>query len=76
MAADLRADSARDADAIIAAGGQAWSLALDVTDANLRGRRRRRAAHAGPIDVLVNAGIIREGLDSPRAARTGAACWT
>ena len=44
-AADLRADSARDtADAIIAAGGQAWSLALDVTDARLRGRRRRRAA--------------------------------
>ena len=72
MAADLRADSARDtADAIIAAGGQAWSLALDVTDAQACAAAAADVQrHAGPIDVLVNnAGIlIREGLDSPRAA--------
>ena len=79
MAADLRADSARDtADAIIAAGGQAWSLALDVTDARRAAAAADVQRHAGPIDVLVNnAGIlIREGLDSRARQRTGAACWT
>ena len=72
VATDLRADSAaQTAEDIAAAGGQAWSHALDVTDleacAAVAARVRREA---GPIDVLVNnAGIlIREGMDSPRAA--------
>ena len=51
--------------------GNGRALALDVTDAEACAAAAADVQrHAGPIDVLVNnAGIlIREGLDSPRAA--------
>lgn len=65
------AAAARTADEVRASGRQAWAFALDVTDG--------AACHAladvvrkdiGPISILINnAGIIiREGIDSPRAA--------
>ena len=55
---------------ITAAGGTAWSWALDVTsEVACRTVAGEVQAQAGAIDILVNnAGIIvREGLDSPRA---------
>ncbi|MCW5633513.1 MAG: glucose 1-dehydrogenase [Rubrivivax sp.] len=68
---DLNAETAEATAALIRAeGGEAWSHALDVTNAD---RCHQLAAEVereiGPIDVLVNnAGIlIREGIDSPRA---------
>jgi NAD(P)-dependent dehydrogenase (short-subunit alcohol dehydrogenase family) len=54
---------------IVAAGGQAWSHALDVTSIEACAALAERvAAEAGKVDLLVNnAGILfREGLDSPR----------
>lgn len=63
---------AETAALIRAAGGQAEAHALDVTDAAACERLARRLAEQGtPIDLLVNnAGIlIREGSDSPDAAR-------
>lgn len=69
---DLNAQNAEATAALIRAeGGEAWSRALDVTDPD---QCHQLAAEVereiGPIDVLVNnAGIlIREGIDSPRAA--------
>lgn len=69
---DLNAENARATASLIRAeGGEAWSHALDVTNAE---QCHQLAAEVereiGPIDVLVNnAGIIiREGIDSPRAS--------
>lgn len=53
-------------------GFTAWSFALDVTDQQAcRALARRVGAEVGQVDLLVNnAGIIiREGSDSPNAAR-------
>ncbi len=55
---------------IRAMGGQAWSFALDVTDAAASSALAAQVgAQIGALNVLVNnAGvIIREGLDSPQA---------
>ncbi|MBC9907158.1 SDR family NAD(P)-dependent oxidoreductase [Achromobacter xylosoxidans] len=72
VATDVQADNAmQTARAIIAAGGEAWSHALDVTDPEAcTAIAAQVQLEVGPIDVLVNnAGIlIREGIDSPRAA--------
>lgn len=72
VATDVQADKARHTtDAIIAAGGEAWSHVLDVTDSEACAAVAAQVQlEVGPIDVLVNnAGIlIREGIDSPRAA--------
>ncbi len=72
VATDVQAANARQtADAIAAAGGEAWSHALDVTDPEACAAVAAQVQlEVGPIDVLVNnAGIlIREGIDSPRAA--------
>ena len=69
---DVQADNAmQTASAIIAGGGEAWSHALDVTDPEACAAVAAQVQlEVGPIDVLVNnAGIlIREGIDSPRAA--------
>ena len=69
---DVDAGNARKAaDDILAAGGQACAHALDVTDPRACEAIAAAVRQAqGPIDVLVNnAGIlIREGIDSPRAA--------
>lgn len=56
--------------AVQAAGSQAWTWGLDVTDAEAcKILAQRISAQVGTIDTLVNnAGvIIREGIDSPRA---------
>ncbi|WP_447922579.1 SDR family NAD(P)-dependent oxidoreductase [Achromobacter aegrifaciens] len=72
VATDLQADNAmQTASAIIATGGEAWSHVLDVTDPEACAAVAAQVQlEVGPIDVLVNnAGIlIREGIDSPRAA--------
>jgi len=72
VATDLQAGNAmQTASAIIAAGGLAWSHALDVTDPEACAAIAAQVQlEVGPIDVLVNnAGLlIREGIDSPRAA--------
>jgi NAD(P)-dependent dehydrogenase (short-subunit alcohol dehydrogenase family) len=63
---------ASTADAIRAQGGTAWSFALDVTQADAcRALAERVGGQIGQVDLLVNnAGIIiREGSDSPNAAR-------
>jgi len=63
---------AETADAIRAKGATAWSFPLDVTQADAcRELATRIGAEIGPVDLLVNnAGIIiREGCDSPNAAR-------
>ena len=55
---------------VLAAGGQGWAWALDVTDADAAFALAEIVSRdAGPLDILVNnAGlIIREGIDSPRA---------
>ena len=63
---------AETADAIRAEGGTAWSFSLDVTQADAcRDLAARIGVEIGSVDLLVNnAGIIiREGSDSPNAAR-------
>lgn len=53
-------------------GGEAWAFTLDVTDTEAcQALSARIATEIGPVDLLVNnAGIIiREGSDSPDAAR-------
>jgi NAD(P)-dependent dehydrogenase (short-subunit alcohol dehydrogenase family) len=53
-----------------AAGGDAWAIALDVTDADAAcALAERMSGDIGDLDILVNnAGLlIREGIDSPRA---------
>jgi len=63
---------AATADAIRAEGGTTWSFALDVTQPDAcQAVAARVAAEIGRVDLLVNnAGIIiREGNDSPNAAR-------
>ncbi|HEU0201424.1 MAG TPA: SDR family NAD(P)-dependent oxidoreductase [Burkholderiaceae bacterium] len=69
---DVRADLAETTAADIrSAGGTAWAFALDVSNVEAcRDLARRVGAEIGPVNVLVNnAGIIvREGIDSPRAA--------
>ncbi|NDZ18078.1 3-oxoacyl-ACP reductase [Variovorax sp. WS11] len=69
---DLNDDSAKAVAAEInAAGGQAHAYQLDVTSHEAcQALARTVASEAGHIDILVNnAGIIiREGLDSPKAA--------
>jgi len=60
------------AGAIRAQGGTAWSFALDVTQPDAcRALAERIGEEIGQVDLLVNnAGIIiREGSDSPNAAR-------
>jgi NAD(P)-dependent dehydrogenase (short-subunit alcohol dehydrogenase family) len=60
------------AEIIRSKGGQAWSYGLDVTSAEQCAETARRVAKdVGAVDVLVNnAGIlIREGIDSPNAAK-------
>lgn len=59
------------AEEIRAAGGQAWHYGLDVAQADAcQALAKRTRAEIGPVDLLVNnAGIIiREGMDSPKAA--------
>jgi NAD(P)-dependent dehydrogenase (short-subunit alcohol dehydrogenase family) len=66
------AGAAQTADAIRAQGGTAWSFPLDVTQADAcQSLAKRIGAEIGRVDLLVNnAGIIiREGSDSPNAAR-------
>jgi NAD(P)-dependent dehydrogenase (short-subunit alcohol dehydrogenase family) len=66
------ASVATTAHAIRAEGGTAWSFALDVTQADAcRALAERVGVEIGQVDLLVNnAGIIiREGSDSPNAAR-------
>jgi len=63
---------AATADAIRAEGGTAWSFALDVTQPDAcHALAARVGAEIGQVDLLINnAGIIiREGSDSPNAAR-------
>lgn len=71
---DLQAANAEETAAMIrATGGQAWSHALDVTDADqCRQVAEAVQTQAGALDVLVNnAGIlVRATLDSPEAAKT------
>jgi NAD(P)-dependent dehydrogenase (short-subunit alcohol dehydrogenase family) len=65
------ANAARVASEIAAAGGEAWSYTLDVTDREACATLARRVSQEiGELDVLVNnAGIIiREGIDSAQAA--------
>jgi len=60
------------ADAIRKDGGKAWAFKLDVTQAEAcTALARRIETEVGRVDLLVNnAGIIiREGSDSPNAAR-------
>jgi NAD(P)-dependent dehydrogenase (short-subunit alcohol dehydrogenase family) len=64
--------AAETAEAIRTQGGTAWSFALDVTQPQAcEGLAQRIDAEIGRVDLLVNnAGIIiREGSDSPNAAR-------
>ena len=66
------ASVAATAHGIRAEGGTAWSFALDVTQADAcRALAERVGVEIGQVDLLVNnAGIIiREGSDSPNAAR-------
>ena len=69
---DVRQDTAQSAaDEIQARGGKASAYQLDVTDAAACTALAKQAAgEVGPVNVLVNnAGIIiRETIDSPRAA--------
>jgi len=69
---DLNADNAqRVAEEVRSEGGQAWAFGLDVAQGDACAALASRVeAEIGQIDLLVNnAGIIiREGLDSPRAA--------
>src|SRR6478609_2873449 len=69
---DVRQDTAQStADEIQARGGKASAYQLDVTDAAACTALAQKAAgEVGPVNVLVNnAGIIiRETIDSPRAA--------
>ena len=54
----------------LAAGGEAWALEFDVTDADAALALAERASRdIGDVDVLVNSAgvLIREGIDSPRA---------
>lgn len=71
---DLQAANAEETAAMVrAAGGKAWSHALDVTDAEqCRQVAAAVQAQAGALDILVNnAGIlVRATLDSPEAAKT------
>ena len=63
---------AATADAIRTEGGTAWSFALDVTQPEAcMALAERVGAEIGQVDLLINnAGIIiREGSDSPNAAR-------
>lgn len=73
IATDMNAAAvAETADAVRAEGGTAWSFALDVTQAqDCAALAARIDAEIGQVDLLVNnAGIIiREGSDSPNAAR-------
>ena len=68
---DITAERGEDTvKQIRAAGGEAWSFALDVTDADASYALAAKVeAEIGSVDTLVNnAGvIIREGIDSPRA---------
>jgi NAD(P)-dependent dehydrogenase (short-subunit alcohol dehydrogenase family) len=62
LAADLRAEAAQEtADAIVAAGGEAWAEAIDVTAADHRKRLVERAIErGGGLHLLVNnAGVNR-----------------
>jgi len=62
LAADLRAEAAQEtADAIVAAGGEAWAEAIDVTAADHRKRLVARAVErGGGLHLLVNnAGVNR-----------------
>jgi NAD(P)-dependent dehydrogenase (short-subunit alcohol dehydrogenase family) len=64
--------AAQTAEAIRVDGGLAWSFGLDVTQPQACDSLAQRiGAEIGPVDLLVNnAGIIiREGSDSPNAAR-------
>ena len=57
-------------DEVLSAGGKAWAMGLDVTDADAADALAERTSRdIGDLDVLVNnAGVlIREGIDSPRA---------
>ena len=73
IATDMNAEAvAQTAQDVREAGGTAWSFALDVTQAPAcEALAARIAAEIGQVDLLVNnAGIIiREGSDSPDAAR-------
>ncbi|MGO4395506.1 SDR family NAD(P)-dependent oxidoreductase [Variovorax sp. M-6] len=73
IATDMNEASVRaTADDIRAKGGSAWSFALDVTQPQAcHALAERVVAELGQVDLLVNnAGIIiREGSDSPNAAR-------
>lgn len=67
-----RADGVCDsvAQEIVAAGGQAFSFALDVTDQDANVQLAACIQHDfGDLDILVNSAgvIIRETVDSPRA---------
>jgi NAD(P)-dependent dehydrogenase (short-subunit alcohol dehydrogenase family) len=70
---DVNAEgAAATAEAIRAEGGTAWSFALDVTRSEAcESLAKRIGSEIGQADLLVNnAGIIiREGSDSPNAAR-------
>jgi NAD(P)-dependent dehydrogenase (short-subunit alcohol dehydrogenase family) len=66
------AGAAETADAVRAQGGTAWSFSLDVTQSDAcQLLAQRIGIEIGRVDLLVNnAGIIiREGSDSPNAAR-------
>lgn len=69
---DLIADNAAQVAAEIrATGGEAWHYPLDVTNpSDCAALAAQTDAEIGPVDLLVNnAGIIiREDIDSPRAA--------
>ncbi len=71
IVADIQLESAtRTADAITAAGGQAWPLAIDVTDrAAVRDFADQVKERFGAIDILVNnAGIsARSRIDDEQA---------
>ena len=73
IATDMNEASVRaTADAIRSKGDAAWSFALDVTQPQAcHALAERVVAEVGQVDLLINnAGIIiREGSDSPNAAR-------
>ena len=75
---DVKPHGRRTAEAIRAAGGEASAYALDVTTAAACRTGAMRRSRDRQVDLLVNnAGIIiREGIDSPHAPRTGARRWT
>lgn len=70
---DLNRENADEtADIIRSKGGKAWSYGLDVTSAEQCAETARLVTKdVGAVDVVVNnAGIlIREGIDSPNAAK-------